>query len=133
MTSMRSAHAPGFSAIVALSFAAHVAAQEHEHGATRAERLGTVHFATSCSQTAQPTFDRAVALMHSFEFVHAIDGFNATLEADPTCAIAYWGIALSRWGNPFAVGLRPAGQLQQGREAIGRATAVGAKTARQRA
>src|SRR2546426_1440200 len=119
MTSMRCAHAAGFSALVAICIAAHVAAQEHEHGATPAGRVGTVHFTTLCSQTAQPTFDRAVALLHSFEFVHAIEGFNATLEADPTCAIAYWGIALSRWGNPFGVGLRPAGQLQQGREATG--------------
>ena len=45
------------------------AAQEHAHAS---EKLGTVHFATSCSAAAQPTFDRAVTLLHSFEFGSAI-------------------------------------------------------------
>src|SRR5207245_4973840 len=109
------------------------AAQEHEHGAAKPEKLGSVHFQTSCSESAQPTFDRAVALLHSFEFGRAIDGFTAALKADPTCAIAQWGIALSRWGNPFGVGLRSAAQLQQGREASDRARSLGAKTDRERA
>ena len=57
----------------------------------------------------------------------AIEGFAATLKADPSCAIAEWGIALSRWGNPFAAGIRPAAPLQQGRDAVDRAKAIGAK------
>ena len=74
-----------------------------------------------------------MALLHSFEFARAIEAFNATLASDPGCAIAAWGIALSRWGNPFAVGQRAAGQLQQGREAIERARSIGGKTDRERA
>jgi hypothetical protein len=108
------------------------AAQEHTHAAPP-EKLGTVHFQTSCSPAAQPVFDRAVALLHSFDFSRAIDGFNATLKADASCAIAEWGLALSRWGNPFAAGLKSAAQLRQGRDAIGRATATPARTARERA
>jgi len=106
--------------------------QQHEHGAP-AGKLGTVHFVTSCAPAAQPTFDRAIALLHSFDFGRAVDDFNATLAADPACAMAHWGIAVSRWGNPFAAGIRPASQVQQGREAIDRATAAGAKTERERA
>jgi len=34
-------------------------AQEHEHG--KGEKLGAVHFATSCNAEAQKEFDRAVA------------------------------------------------------------------------
>jgi len=92
------------------------AAQEHvhSHGAA-AERLGTVHFATSCSPAAAPQFDRAVALLHSFEFGASIKGFNDVLTADSTCAMAQWGIALSRWTNPMAAGNRSPAQLQQGR------------------
>src|SRR3954471_19530517 len=101
--------------------AATAAAQEHEHGGAAGEKLGTVHFATSCSATAQPAFDHAVALLHSFEFGRAIAGFEATLKADPSCTMSYWGIALSRWGNPFAVGAKPAAPMQQGRTAIERA------------
>ncbi len=78
------------------------------------ERLGTVHFTTSCKPAVQPQFDRAVALLHSFEFGASIRGFNDVLAADSTCAIAYWGLALSRWGNPMAAGNRPTPLLQQG-------------------
>jgi tetratricopeptide (TPR) repeat protein len=120
--------------LTALAIAAGAAAwaQEHEHGGASG-RLGTVHFATSCSQKAQPPFDRAVALLHSFEFSRAIESFNQTLEADQSCAIAYWGIAMSRWSNPFAVGIRPPAQLQKGLEAVDRGSAAGAKTPRERA
>jgi len=117
---------------VALMFAAAVSVQEHEHGAAP-EKLGTVHFATSCSAAAQPQFDRAVALLHSFEFGRAIEAFNAALKTDPACAVSEWGIALSRWGNPFAVGARAASPLKQGREAVDQGRAIGAKSEREAA
>src|SRR6185503_19167199 len=85
--------------------------QLHGHGAPADERLGIVRFSTSCTVEAQPAFNRAVALLHSFEFGRAIDGFSNVLRIDPMCAMAEWGIALSRWGNPFAPGLRPAAPL----------------------
>ena len=97
-----------------------------------AEKLGTVRFATSCSAAAQPAFARAMALLHSFEFGPAIEGFTAAGTTDPGCAIAYWGIALSRWGNPFAAGLKTPAQLEAGRAAIAQATTIGAKTDRER-
>jgi hypothetical protein len=106
-------------------------AQEHEHGT--GEKLGAVHFDTSCSEAAQKTFDRAVTLLHSFEFGRAIQGFNATLKSDPTCGMAEWGIALSQWSNPFAAGMKDKGQLQAGRESAERGQAVGAKTEREKA
>ncbi len=91
-----------------LLLAGPVLAPQHEHSSSANEKLGVVAFSTSCSSDAQPRFNRAVALLHSFEFTHAIEGFNATLEADPSCAMAEWGVALSRWGNPFApVFVRP--------------------------
>lgn len=95
-------------------------------------RLGNVHFETSCSRAAQSAFDRAVALLHSFEFGPAIVGFRAALGTDPRCAMADWGIALSSWGNPFAPGLEPRARLEQGREAIEAAKAANPKTQRER-
>ena len=118
--------------VLALSTAP-FAAQEHTHGTPPAERLGTVTFQTSCSGAAQPTFNRAVALLHSFEFSRAVDAFNAALKTDPSCAMAHWGIALSRWGNPFAAGLKPASQMQLGLAAIAAARSAAAKTERERA
>lgn len=104
-------------------------AQERHHG--NGEKLGTVHFATSCNEVAQGEFNRAVALLHSFQFSRAIEGFNAVLGKDPACGIAYWGIALSDWSNPFAPGGKDNSQLQAGRESAERGKTVGAKTARE--
>jgi hypothetical protein len=110
--------------------AASLGAQDHQHGTP--EKLGTVHFETSCAAAAQVQFDRAMALLHSFEFGPAIQGFSSTLAADPGCSIANWGIALARWGNPFAVVVRQPPQLQQGLDAIALAQKRPAKTERER-
>ena len=101
-----------FVAIASLAVASPISAQEHEHATP--EKLGTVHFPTSCNPAVQAPFDRAVALLHSFEFGASIKGFNDVIAADSTCAMAYWGLALSRWGNPMAAGNRPTPLLQQG-------------------
>jgi hypothetical protein len=119
-------------AAVVLILALDANAQNHDH-ALATEKLGTVAFATSCSAAAQPQFNRAVALLHSFEFLRAIDGFGATLVTDPSCAMAEWGIALSRWSNPFVPGIRPAGLLRQGRDNVEHARTIGMKTDRERA
>src|SRR5215467_3358359 len=104
--------------------------QDHMHGP--GEKLGTVHFPTSCTHDAQQEFDRGVALLHSFEFSRAIAGFNSTLAKDQTCGIAYWGIALSQWSNPFAAGLKDKSQLQAGRASAQKGKDTGAKTERER-
>jgi hypothetical protein len=123
----------GIAFSVALGVCAPGAGQDHEHGAGPGAELGTVAFATSCTAAAQPRVDRGVALLHSFEFGRAVAGFTAALDADPSCAIAAWGIALSAWGNPFGVGNRPAAAVTQGREAVARARTLAPRTARERA
>jgi len=115
--------------IALIPFAIVAQGQEQHHA--HLQKLGTVHFATSCNALAQPHFNRAVALLHSFNFKAAIEGFNETLKADPTCAMSYWGIALSDWGNPFAAGLRPMAQLERGAEAIRLARTTGTPTERE--
>src|SRR5207244_11201854 len=81
----------------------HAYAQDHPRHDS-AEKLGTVHFATSCNPKVAPQFDRAVALLHSFEFGASIRAFNHVLASDSHCAMAYCAIALSRWSNPMAAG-----------------------------
>ena len=66
-------------AALLLTFPIAANAQHHDHAAS-SEKLGSVDFTTSCSATAQ--FNRAVAMLHSFGFLCAIDGFGATLAAD---------------------------------------------------
>jgi len=95
------------------------------------DRLGTVHFDTSCSPKVAGEFDHAMALLHSFEFPDAIAGFKQVLDADPSCGIAQLGIAMSTWGNPLG-GLRQPKVLQDGLAAADKAQTIGAKTDRER-
>ena len=104
--------------------------EQHDHG-TPTGRLGTVHFTTSCSKAVVQEFDRGVALLHSFWFSAAIDAFNGVLKTDPGCAMAHWGIAMSRWGNPFG-GFRSPQTIEAGLAAIEKGKAAGAATARER-
>jgi tetratricopeptide (TPR) repeat protein len=113
-----------------LTMALPLYSQAHDHASM--ETLGSVAFSTSCSLTVQPQFNRAVALMHSFQFGSAIQAFHSVLAADPTCAIADWGIALSSWGNPFAGSKSPA-QMEQGLRAVEQGRSIAAKTERERA
>ena len=94
------------------------------------QKLGTVHFATSCNETAQRRFDRAMRYQHSFWYAESKEIYQDALKADPDCAIAYWGIALSLLSNPH--GAIPTPNLPLGLAAIDKAKAVGAKTERER-
>lgn len=94
------------------------------------QKFGTVHFATSCNDTAQRRFDRAMRYQHSFWYRASKDIFEETLKADPQCGIAYWGIALSLLNNPHSP--PPDKNLPLGLAAIQKAKAVGAKTQRER-
>ena len=106
-------------------------AQEHPSSHT-AGKLGSVHFPTSCSASVAPTFDRSVAFLHSFEFGAAIRGFQDVIAADSSCAIAWWGIALSRWTNPMTPNVRPPALLARGLEAVQAASRASHATERER-
>jgi tetratricopeptide (TPR) repeat protein len=97
----------------------------------RGEKLGRVLFKTSCTAAAQKQFERALAMQHSFFFPETVKAFAAIPETDPTCAIAYWGIAISQRPNPL-VGPFDAAILKRGLEAVEKGEAIGAKTQRER-
>jgi hypothetical protein len=107
------------------------AQHDHPESGKPPDRLGTVHFATSCSPAVEKDFDRAVALLHSFWFSEAIKAFQGVLAKDPSCAMAHWGIAMSWWGNPFG-GFRPPKAIEDGTAAAGTAAAANASTERER-
>jgi tetratricopeptide (TPR) repeat protein len=94
------------------------------------QRLGTVHFDTSCNETAQRRFDRGLRYQHSFWYTSSKEIFEDVLKADSACGIAYWGIALSMLNNPHNP--PPAPNLPLGLAAIQKAKEVGAKTERER-
>lgn len=93
-------------ALLAGSFQAS-AQQEHVH--LPPEKLGTVSFPTSCAPGVGRQFERAVALLHSFAYTAAEQAFRDVAVADPACALAHWGIAMSYyhqlWSPPGAAEL----------------------------
>jgi hypothetical protein len=95
------------------------------------DKLGKVHFETSCNAEAQKLFDRGMLYQHSFWYRASQKMFEDTLKADPACSIAYWGIALSLLWNPHTA--PPAKNLAEGAAAIEKARAVGFKTEREKA
>ena len=72
-------------------------AQEHQHPAGPVEQLGQVNFPTSCNMEVQDDINQAVAMLHSFWYQAAEAAFVEISEQDPQCAMAYWGIAMSRF------------------------------------
>ena len=80
------------------------------------EKLGTVHFPVSCAPAVEADFARAVALLHSFWYEEALKAFTAVTTADASCAMGYWGIAMSvyypLWQPPSAA------MLQKGTAAL---------------
>src|SRR5262252_8701909 len=113
--------------LVAVVLAAVVAAAV---GADETEKIGQVRFAVSCNASVQKPFDRAVALLHSFWYLESAKAFTAIAQADPDCAMAYWGLAMSTWTQIWSP--PPPAALARGWEAVEKAKAASARTPRER-
>lgn len=68
------------------------------------ERLGTVVLPVSCDEQAARLVERGLALMHHMTYDASLDAFAHAAEADPDCAMAYWGQAMTHihplWSDP---------------------------------
>ncbi len=62
--------------------------------------FGEVSFSLTCNYEIRETFDLAISLLHSFEYNEAEKAFVQVLDADPDCAMAYWGVAMSILNHP---------------------------------
>ena len=100
------------------------------HGDGPPQDVGKVAFATTCDPKVQATFERGVAALHSYWFPEARKSFDAVLAVDPSCAIAYWGIAVTLLDNSLSAP-PPVADLRAGVAALDKARAVGAKSARE--
>ena len=80
------------------------------------EKLGDVNFPISCSASAQTQFNRAVAMLHSFFFPETMKAFTAITRQEPSCAMAYWGVAINQRPNPLVAPF-PAELMRNGWEA----------------
>ena len=99
-------------------------------GPAAAKSSGEVNFQISCGPAVQKTFKAAVWTLHSFWYPEALKGFTAVTEAEPGCAMGYWGIAMSHW-YPLWFPPSPAA-LKAGAEAVEKAVAAGPKTEREK-
>jgi hypothetical protein len=97
---------------------------------TGAKIVEEVDFATSCSPDSQKALKHAVWTLHSFWYPEALKEFTAVTEAEPGCAIGYWGIAMSHW-YPLWYPPSPAA-LKAGSEAVEKAMAAPTKTEREK-
>ncbi|HZF32247.1 MAG TPA: hypothetical protein VE914_00435, partial [Candidatus Angelobacter sp.] len=107
-----------------------LAQHEHDHAHPAPEKLGQVHFPTSCKPEAQPAFERGLALLHSFAYAQSATAFHEVSAKDPACGLAQWGVAMTYfhtiWGPPTE------DEFAAGRTAAQKAAAVGAPSARER-
>jgi hypothetical protein len=103
---------------------------EESHSHPPPEKLGKVSFPTSCSPSVARDFERSVALLHSFAYTASEQSFRKVAAADPTCAMAHWGIAMSHyhqmWSPPSPT------ELRDGRVEIEQAVAMNRGTPRER-
>jgi tetratricopeptide (TPR) repeat protein len=119
--------------IAALALAASAGSQESSGSAASVteEHLGTVSFPVSCLPSVRPSFNRGVALLHDFWYEEARPQFEKIVAADPSCAMAHWGIAMSGfhqiWDRPDA------GAMAKGWREMQAAQSRPVKTARERA
>ncbi|QBB69741.1 hypothetical protein ELE36_04770 [Pseudolysobacter antarcticus] len=106
------------------------ALSQETHSHPPPEKLGHVTFATSCAPRVEHDFERAVALLHSFAYVAAEKAFQDVAIADPRCAIAHWGVAMSYfhqlWSPPSPV------ELSKGKSEIDRALRLNVRPGRER-
>lgn len=110
----------------ALAVAVSTPAEDHKH----TPQLGKLSFESSCSRPAHALLEQGLGWLHSFEYAEAERRFSQAAAADPRCAIAHWGVAMSYY-HPLWAAPTP-GEMEKGRAAIRKAKAAGARNARER-
>ncbi len=99
--------------------------------AAQSPKLGKVTFPTSCDPRVQASFERGVAMLHSYWFTEARKVFDAVVEQDPGCAMGYWGLAVNYLGNSLASAPSP-NDVAAAVAGLDKARAIGARTPRER-
>ncbi len=90
--------------------------------------FGVLDFPTTCAPAVQADLETAIARLHAFDGPE--DAFRAVAAADPHCAIAWWGAAMTVRGNPLA-GAPGRDALEAGRAYAAAAAAAVPQTGRE--
>jgi hypothetical protein len=124
----RITHRASFSSVLALIFLAAAPTSRAAHGPD--EHVGNVNFPTSCSPQAQPSLEKGLALLHSFQYQESAHVFGAAAQRDAQCSMAYWGQAMSLYHQLWE--FPDASELAEGRKDIEQAQKAGPQTPRER-
>ena len=117
--------------LLTLSFIVPFSSAQETHDHPAPEKLGRVSFSTSCAPSVQEPFERAVALLHSFAYSAAENAFQGVAEADPQCAMAHWGVAMTYFHQLWEPPIAPA-KIATAQKEIQRAQQIGAGSERER-
>ncbi len=95
--------------LIVVQYSAKAQSQMHHHGSegvppAALEKLGKVRMPISCAASTSSDFERGVAMLHSFWYEEARKEFLSVAAADPSCAMAQWGLAMTEW-RPFWDGM----------------------------
>jgi hypothetical protein len=74
--------------------------------------FGEVSFSLDCNYENREAFELALSLLHSFEYEEAEKAFVKVIDLDPSCSMAYWGVAMSMFHSLWAPTSIP--QLEKG-------------------
>lgn len=106
--------------------------QNHPVADALGVKLGTIQFAVSGNAAARDRVVRGVKLLHHMMYIEADREFAAALAADPACAIAYWGRAMTII-HPLWTDVPEPADLQRGAELVRAGLACPPRTAREHA
>lgn len=92
-------------------------------------QYGDVSFPVSCETEAQEQFETGLALLHHMMYGQAESHFSSAAQADESCAMAHWGIAMTQlrplWAPPTDE------EFERGRSAVEKAKTLRAPTERE--
>lgn len=95
---------------------------EHDHG--------VVDFPVSCNDEAQQMIEEGLVHLHHMMYSQARPHFEAATEADPECAMAHWGVAMTCFQPLWAPSSEE--DMILGKESVQKALEIDAPTERER-
>lgn len=90
-------------------------------------KLGDVTLEISCSADAKPSFETGLLLLHHMMYRDAAVAFNEAATTDPGCAMAQWGIAMTKF-HPLWPGGPTSEETADGRAAAAKLENMNAGT-----
>jgi tetratricopeptide (TPR) repeat protein len=94
--------------------------------------LGSVAFPVSCNEDASSHMRLGLALLHNMTYSEAAGAFQAASAADPDCALAYWGVAMT-YVHPLWPDVPSGEDFERGWTLLQQARELGPRTPREEA